>query len=878
MQRLHRFAAVTMVIVSVACTFAGAAESTKVPAESTQVHWEPCGWGGGGYYWSAVFHPTRDGVIYLGQDTGGVSKSTDHGMTWRMVNDGLIGCSVYSLAVDRSNPDTVYAVTTEGLNKSVDAGEHWQFVSHSGPKEMRLTAERGVSVRALAVDPSNSNNVYAASPSGKIYKSVDGGQTWAVVWEKQSDAIDANAVFVQFGGVNGAWFAGAWLNLAFPEGAKPQDAVGIGFSFRGDKVKIEKGKESKYYAQIKTAAGVMYQSKDLAEIFQDNQWHDVVLKAEDFILDAASAKKFPEAPKKPNWSEITRLDFACNGPMTPAAMGRFKSFFFAFAGPEHDKLVTRTVRDFIANKVVQTYGNIRVMAAPPAKTVYSVAVALKNPALVVAATEESGAVLSEDSGKTWRELATPKRATSVMFADTDPNILYGCFGKDGVWKSTDKGNTWERKSEGIPDNAGIREVAISPENPLNVFVICTGSGAFSSADGGKTWQKLPPFAVDLDGNPTRHYGGNNPTQGWGRSTNITINPRNAKEMYIAQDWRSAWSGDGGVTWSERERGSDIVCNTDIRFSKGRVYAAGMDVGALVSEDNGKSWRQLWPQRYLREESGHCWRIAVDTIDGVDRIVTAFSPWDSSPKLNVIIVSDDGGKTHKLVKTGLPDYLPTKNTMWENGYIRALATDPVNPKILYAGIDGDPEPGKSGGGIFKSDDGGHNWKQLPNQPGSRRMFYGLAVDPTDSKRIFWGACNTGGGVWMTEDGGESWKNVFSKETWIWNVVVTKDGQIYTGGSNLWRSQDHGKTWTQLTHFTGRTVHGIEVDPRDSKTFWISAWSKDRLKGSGIYKTTDDGSTWTDITGDSPNRQPQILRFNPETNELWIGWVGLYKTKQ
>jgi len=109
-------------------------------------------------------------------------------------------------------------------------------------------------------------------------------------------------------------------------------------------------------------------------------------------------------------------------------------------------------------------------------------------------------------------------------------------------------------------------------------------------------------------------------------------------------------------------------------------------------------------------------------------------------------------------------------------------------------------------------------------------------------------------------------------------VTKDGQVYASGANLWRSADHGKTWTQLTHFTGRTMQGIEADPRDPKTFWVAAYSRDRLGGSGVYKTTDDGATWTDITGNCPSRQPQILRFNPETQELWSGWVGLYKIKQ
>ncbi len=842
--------------------------------------WEPGGWGGGGWYWSAAFHPTRDGVIYLGQDVGGVSKTTDHGMTWRMINNGLTDYGVYSLAVDPSRPDTVYAATEGGLHKSTDAGEHWQLLPNTGKKGLRITGERSRSVRAIAVDPVNGDNLYAASPGGKVYKSGDGGQTWTVAYEKKASAENLDILRVQFGKVNGEYFGGVWLPLAFPAGAKPEDTVGVGFSFKGEKVL-----QDKWFVTLKTASGVSWQSRNLADLLQNDQWQDVVLKAGDFVLDPGYAKKNPEAAKSladggPKWAEVNRLDFSGNGAMTGAVNVAFGKFFFAFKGTDEAKPDLVTARDFKKDKVIQGYGNFRIGAAPQAKAVYAVAVAAKDPTLVVAATEDAGLVLSEDAGKTWRELDTPKKATSAVFADTDPNILFGAFDKEGIWKSTDKGRTWARSSEGIPASPGLIEVAVSPANPLNVYAVGDGAACLSN-DGGLTWKKCPPTKVDLEGNPTRHYGGENPTQTIARAKNITINPRNPKELYIAADWRSSWSGDGGLTWEERERGSDISCNTDIRFSKGRVYTSAMDEGALVSENNGRTWRQLWPLKYIAAESGHCWRVAVNTVDGVDHIVTAFSPWDSKPRTNVIIVSDDGGKTHQLVQNGLPDYLPKKNVNWEAGFIRALAADPADPRVFYAGIDGDPEPGKSGGGIFKSEDAGHTWKQLPNQPGSRRVFYGLAVDPTDSKRIFWGTCGTNGGVWMTADGGVTWNHIFTKDAWVRNLHVSKDGIVYAAGANLWRSSDHGKSWTQLTKFTdGRSIMGLETDPRDAGTVWISTvtWGGEMISSCGIFKTANGGATWQDITGNIPCHAVQILRFNPETSELWAGWVGLYKIKQ
>ncbi|MBM4083151.1 MAG: hypothetical protein FJ278_25815, partial [Planctomycetes bacterium] len=140
--------------------------------------WQHTGWGGGGFFWSCAFHPTKDGVIYLGGDVGGAYRTDDKGLHWRFINNGLVDYGVYSLAVDRKNPDTVYAGTLGGLCKSTDGGAHWEFLKESAKDALDIRADRNKSVRAVAVDPSNGSVVYAGTPTGKIFKSEDGGQSW----------------------------------------------------------------------------------------------------------------------------------------------------------------------------------------------------------------------------------------------------------------------------------------------------------------------------------------------------------------------------------------------------------------------------------------------------------------------------------------------------------------------------------------------------------------------------------------------------------------------------------------------------------------------------------------------------------------------------
>ncbi|MCK6489255.1 MAG: hypothetical protein L6R48_13170, partial [Planctomycetes bacterium] len=231
--------------------------------------------------------------------------------------------------------------------------------------------------------------------------------------------------------------------------------------------------------------------------------------------------------------------------------------------------------------------------------------------------------------------------------------------------------------------------------------------------------------------------------------------------------------------------------------------------------------------------------------------------------------------------GLPDYVPNVNCMWGRSHARSLAQHPTDPNILYLGMDGDPEPAKKlpGGGIFRSADGGKSWTRCPTQPGGLRLYYGLVVDPTNPKRIWFSSCGNGGGAWRSDDEGATWTHAFKNESWTFNLEVAKDGTVLVGGKDLWRSTDQGASWKKLTSFKGDpTIVGIAIDPADAKRFWISRLSWSSNSDGGIYRTTDGGASWQEITGDIPFRKPQILRYNAETRTLWAAGVGIFTLQQ
>jgi photosystem II stability/assembly factor-like uncharacterized protein len=548
------------------------------------------------------------------------------------------------------------------------------------------------------------------------------------------------------------------------------------------------------------------------------------------------------------------------------------------AGDSEGWIANRKTKD--ATFVVQVRQSAAPASARESGVIGSVTVSRSNPRVVLAASSLFGVLKSEDAGESWRVLPTLSGAHSVAVAPADEKLLYAA-GVEGVQKSTDGGATWSAANAGIKPGHAILEIVIAPDDPQTVYAIGAKGwdGEFyRSSDGGRSWQGTRLIKGDRDADPTNpeDYVVDTP---FSMPTNLSINPRNPRELFLSANWRPCFSPDGGRTWQERDHGADITCVTDIRFSGKRTYVTCMDEGLAVSDNGGESWRQLFPRKYSNAINGHQWRVAVWPKDGGEKTLATCSPWAEPP--NRVLISEDGGKSFKIARAGLPDYRSTVNCMWGQSYARALATDPKDPNTVYLGMDGDPEPaaGRLGGGVFKSTDGGYTWRQLAHQPESRRVFFGLAVDPTEPRRLFWGACGDRGGLYASEDAGESWRLACKNETWVFNALVSPQGAVYCPGVNLWKSADHGQTWKKISNFKDSlSIVGLEVDPRDENTIWISRVSWGSQAAGGVYKTSDAGASWQEVTGDLPYCKPIILRFQPATHELWAGGVGLFKVKQ
>jgi photosystem II stability/assembly factor-like uncharacterized protein len=116
-----------------------------------------------------------------GPTAGGLKKSFDGGATW--INTGLTGSAVTLLAIDPSDPSILYASTegllTEprgfrGLFKSTDSGISWVAINDG----LEHLIDRHFPVTALVIDRDNPSHLYAASAGGGFFRSTDSGGVW----------------------------------------------------------------------------------------------------------------------------------------------------------------------------------------------------------------------------------------------------------------------------------------------------------------------------------------------------------------------------------------------------------------------------------------------------------------------------------------------------------------------------------------------------------------------------------------------------------------------------------------------------------------------------------------------------------------------------
>ncbi|MEM7513803.1 MAG: hypothetical protein AAF388_22945, partial [Bacteroidota bacterium] len=207
----------------------------------------------------------------------------------------------------------------------------------------------------------------------------------------------------------------------------------------------------------------------------------------------------------------------------------------------------------------------------------------------------------------------------------------------------------------------------------------------------------------------------------------------------------------------------------------------------------------------------------------------------------------------------------------SGRIIDIESHPTDDRILYIGT--------AGGGVWKSTTGGASFQPIFDD--HIQSIGKVKLDPHDPEKTIWvgtgeiwtrNSVSVGDGLYKTTDGGINWKKVgFENSERISSIEIdpTDRNKMYVGvlgalwnGSEergVFASADGGETWEKVLYIDENTGCGdLIIDPQDPNTLYASMWEFRRTAWSfnsggaqsGLFKSTDGGKTWDKIHNGFP----------------------------
>ena len=539
-----------------------------------------------------------------------------------------------------------------------------------------------------------------------------------------------------------------------------------------------------------------------------------------------------------------------------------------------------TDRPLIAQDTSDTlasYGALKYRNVGPTRggRVTTVAGTAGDPSTYYMGATGGGVWKTTNYGQSWSNISdgyfqTPSIG-AIRVAPSDSSIIYVGTGSDGlrsnviigkgVYKSTDKGDSWT--FSGLKNVGQIGAVEVHPENPDIVFVAAIGNpfgpgkdrGVYRSKDGGSTWENVL-FISDSIG-----------------SSDLEIAPDDPNTIYAGM-WlgeRKPWtiisgsdteggvykSVDGGDTWKKITKGlpEGLIGKIDFAVSPANpervwalIEAPQGEGGVFKSDDRGETWSLINTKKQLLDRPFYYCNIDANPQNAETIYVNSTAFWKSS----------DGGKSFKKLSTPHGD----NHDMWIN---------PLDSTLFVQGNDG-------GANITR--DGGKTWSSILNQ--STAELYQVEVDDQfpywlyagqqDNSTIsvpsnppysapggqtaYWrsvGGCETGPAVPKPGNPDIVYSNCKGRFG-VYNKKTGQEMRYYVGATNM-----YGHNPGELK-FRFQRVSPIHVSPHNPNVIYHTS--------QYVHKTTDEGKTWEIISPDLTafTYETQVISGSPITRDI------------
>lgn len=545
---------------------------------------------------------------------------------------------------------------------------------------------------------------------------------------------------------------------------------------------------------------------------------------------------------------------------------------------------------------------------------------------------------TKNNGISWKPIFDDQDVSSVSalaVSQKDPNIVWAGTGEtflirpahaigDGIYKSTDGGDTWTNM--GLEKTARIGRIVIHPTNPNIVYVAALGHahgpqkerGIYRTTDGGKSWEHVL-FINENTGGIDIAIDLNNPDFLLASMWEIHINSWGLNSG--GESGGVFISRDGGDSWERQDKNGlpggkgKPVGKVAIAISQSNpntMYAlCEEDHPGLYRTDNGgKSWQLVTRNHTLAERAPYYMRMAVDP-DNPEKIYV----------LNVqFSISEDGGKT---IKSGYRaggdnhdiwiDPEDGNRIMVAHDGCASIANDGKTFKrvvlpiaqMYHAHVDnqipynvyGNRQDGYSYRGPSNSRERGINlghWRAF----GGCESGFGIP-DPNDNN-IIWSGCYDGGlevfdvrtgharNVRVWPEAAYGWTPKELKYRWHWSFPIhisEHKNAVYVGSQYVHRSTDLGQSWEvispdltlnlkshqessggiaidNLMTFDGSVLFAITESPLKQGLIWVGS------NDGQIHLTKNGGRSWDNLT-ENIDMPPWGTISNIETSRYYKG---------